>query len=167
MNKGETKCSCNGKNENCCRCNGWGYYEPRTIEEKERSGIPKLRSHFTSRFTINSEEPIKEHLIESKIEEWKRKRNQSLKICNTEAAENINKYYKYSVNVSVTYEILSTTTKCYRRVEAPTIYSSPEHYNSNEKNLDASRGVGYVFREQGKFGSYPMHDDYSEDSEDL
>lgn len=32
-------------------------------------------------------------------------------------------------------------------------------------NLDATKGIGYVIREDGKYGSHPSHDRFDDDSE--
>jgi len=39
--------------------------------------------------------------------------------------------------------------------------NEPEHPD----HMDASKEWGYMAREEGRYGSYPMHDDYSDEAE--
>ncbi len=38
---------------------------------------------------------------------------------------------------------------------------APEWWN----NLDATKGIGYPAREEGRYGSYPSHDGFDDESE--
>ncbi len=55
---------------------------------------------------------------------------------------------------------LETDTESARSTEGEEI-EAPEWWN----NLDATKGIGYPAREQGRYGSYPSHDGFDDESQ--
>jgi hypothetical protein len=42
---------------------------------------------------------------------------------------------------------------------------SSSFFSANQPNLDATKNIGYVVREMGKYGSHPSHDGFNDESE--
>lgn len=114
---------------------------------------------------ITSSNPIQEYEIEAKIDSWKR-RHQNAHIIKTTVKAWGSTYYKYALSVVFEYQANSRiAVSSSPQMDEKFLENPPMNFKySNSNNQDGSRGVGYVARENGKFGSYPEHDDYSEES---
>ena len=114
---------------------------------------------------IISSNPIQEYEIEAKIDSWKR-RHPKAHIIKTIIHPWESSYYKYALSIGFAYEATSRlAVSLLPQIHEKNLENLPVNFKgSNSNNQDGSRGVGYVARENGKFGSYPEHDDYSEGS---
>lgn len=114
---------------------------------------------------IHSLNPIQEYEIENKIELWKR-RHSNAYITKTKTETHESKRYNYALLLTITYQANSRVAMSpASKTDEKHLINFPKNYNNAKtNNQDGSKGIGHAAREHGKFGSYPEHDDYSEES---
>lgn len=162
VNKNEIQCSCKGKNDNCYRCGGWGYFTPKDTNSSDGNKKSSYRS--VVYLNVTSKDSIKEHDIEARVNDWAQGRG-NVEVIEVNVLNNELLNSKYSTTISVLYQVKSLLFHSKQvPLQNSNICSYPVNYNTNINSLDASKGIGYVVRENGKYGSFPSHDDYSDDS---
>ncbi len=115
---------------------------------------------------VTSNSQVQEHDIELRVNEWTQGRG-NVEVIEVNVVNNKTLSSQKSVTISVRYKVkslLANLKKCSE--DRPSIHSYPINFDSGQKSLDASKGIGFVARENGKYGSFPSHDDYSDDSID-
>ena len=158
-------CTCGGFNENCYKCGGKGFYN-------EEQSIPKLKHYkhvnkkkkkevkeqeekantlfFECDFCLKMipENSFVNHYISCKM-----KKDEAAKMEAKAAKPQKTKSKKRNKAKSPSNRSISTDT-----------YSYKEN-NDIERRLDASNDFSFLYRENGKYGSSPSYDDYSEEAE--
>jgi hypothetical protein len=165
-------CPCGGQNDNCFRCGGWGYIDSisqgrnqpsefvagTTADKKKGKNPqrPKIKhSAQTGRLKSNSK---KCHICSAKIGDL----------------ETHMRVFHGGINSGVRSSpvkksrISPSSGNADRKQLRKKISSDSSGGKSTrciERNLDGARDYYSNYREQGRFGSHPAHDDYGDDSD--
>jgi hypothetical protein len=159
---GRRDCSCRGNNENCRFCYGSGVIEGKTqnsslvpklgvVEKSGRGNIAFGKSHFISKLPtqvdVSSEASFGTGAsVETRsIGKKRKKRNKGPR--SKAKAKGLPK---------------SSQTSSQSKTSSSRERRNPIHEERLSSSLDATKDYAHNFREQGRFGSHPSHDDYDE-----
>jgi hypothetical protein len=181
-------CSCGGANENCFKCDGWGYVD------KIGNGLPTPIVHdFGVRFIVPKSKSPKHPLIQCpncRLWVWKLQKHLT-KVHGLESQHAAPITQKELVkcnrcNSWVRQDRLKAhTSRVHPNPSLPLVLGTPKPataYNavsssrrsattgkeiarqSNERQLDATSDYYDAYRDNGQFGSYPSHDAFDDES---
>jgi uncharacterized C2H2 Zn-finger protein len=171
-------CTCHGNNENCFLCGGWGYID--VVGKKLGDPGRKILTSGTIRrkknVNKNSVGNNKSKILNSKqkMQNSETVKNKKQKDAQTFPRKTKNKDNQHPNDSS------DMKNDCNRKINNARIISRPSNITKNgftskaivkilnEKNienrLDATREYYDKYRDHGKFGSFPSHDCYDEES---
>ncbi len=169
-------CTCLGTNPSCFKCGGWGWLGDDIA--KHRGGDPEVASSLPNHLqktTTRLVTPIAKRTIQPTT----KRRMARCEICGAMVREDRIKSHRYRVHndgvpASIGRPAPTRQSKNRNRSRAPVLQIdaqsvdlAKEHENSVQPTYEPRFGdkyLGYLAREEGRYGSISLYDDYGDES---
>ncbi len=167
-------CSCGGQNNNCFRCGGWGYID--SIAQGRNQHSEFVAGTIANKKKVKN--PRRPKAKQSPQIEGKGLKSASKKcyLCSAKVGdlEAHMKVFHGVIRLGIRSSFGKNTRLIHssKNVDRRAVLEKNLSNSSGrkltrdiERNLDGARDYYSNYREQGRFGSHPSHDDYGDDSD--